>query len=219
MNRSASSSAAEPIQATGSTVTPLFALLLLQTMRDMDRPEEVLEDEDVTISLPRRLGLSDVVWRQIYRFQEEVRSRTPLAVAEVENLIRLVIRRPDAEKIFREAGRRLAEHEWGERVRPMRRIVGFMPRRVAMVSAVRAARRLMRRISGGANLHIQRRPFEVRITGSLTARADSSGAACAFYSGVLEQLLTRYTHRPHVALHPLCETSGAERCEWTVRVG
>lgn len=188
-------------------------------MRDMDRPEEVLEDEDVTISLPRRFGLSDVVWRQIYRFQEEVRRRTPLAVSEVENLIRLVIRRPDAERIFREAGRRMAEHEWTERGGAMRRVVGVLPRRLAVVSAVRASRRLLGKIVGGSEHRIQGGPISLHIRSSLTARADPSGAACAFYSGVLEQLLTRYTHRSYLALHPHCEASGADRCEWTVRVG
>ncbi|MGZ7236654.1 hypothetical protein ACXWOK_10690, partial [Streptococcus pyogenes] len=52
------------------SVTPLFPLILLETLRDMDRPEELLEGEDLTASMPRRLGLSDVVYLQIHRFRE-----------------------------------------------------------------------------------------------------------------------------------------------------
>ena len=60
-----------PERGRAASITPLFPLILLETLRDRDRPEEVLEDEDVSVSLPRRLGLSDVVMVQIRRFQEE----------------------------------------------------------------------------------------------------------------------------------------------------
>jgi predicted hydrocarbon binding protein len=200
-------------------MTPLFPLLVLQTMRDLDRPEEVLEDEDLTVSLPRRLGLSDVVGRQIYRLQEEVRRRRPQPAAEVEDLIRLVIRRPDAEQIFREAGRRIAVDAWENRPRPMRGVVGWLPRRLALVTASRAAKRLFRQIVGDGKLRIRRHPFQMKIEGSFAARVDPSGSACAFYSGALEQLLTAHMGREYLALHPRCQARGDESCEWTVRVG
>src|SRR5215207_6833047 len=89
----------------GATVTPVFPLILLETMRDMDRPEEYLEGEDVAVSMPRRLGLSDVVYTQIHRFREEVKRKRMQTPAVVMDLVRLVIRRPDADEIFEEAGR------------------------------------------------------------------------------------------------------------------
>jgi hypothetical protein len=105
--------------ATESTpsVTPLFPLLLLETLRDMDRPDEVLEGEDLSASMPRRLGLSDVVYVQIHRFREEVRRKRLQTAATVEDLIRLVIKRHDADEIFEEAGRRVARRIWEERSR------------------------------------------------------------------------------------------------------
>ncbi|MBA4157769.1 MAG: hypothetical protein H0X65_09880 [Gemmatimonadetes bacterium] len=201
-----------------SRITPVFPLLLLETMRDMDRPEEVLEDEDLTVSLPRRFGLSDVVGRQIHRFQEEVRRRRPQGIAEMEDLIRLVIRRPDAEAIFREAGRRIARHSWQERAAALRRTLRFVPRPIGLFTATRAASRLFRQLVGESRVHIQRRPVEMHIAGSLTARADPSGAACSFYSGALEELLNRYTGRTYQVLHSQCLARGADLCEWTVRV-
>jgi len=200
-------------------ITSHFPLLLFETMRDMDRPDEVLEDEDLTISLPRRFGLSDVVGRQIFRFQEEVRRGRTLTPAEMEELIRLVARRPDAEGIFREAGRRLAAYSWRQRRAPARRVLGWMPRPIAMISAVRAIRRLMRQVVGAGALQVQRRPLEVRLSPSLTARADPSGRACAFQSGALEELLQRHTSRLYTVLHEHCEARGDDVCEWTVRVG
>lgn len=196
----------------------MFPLLLLETMRDMDRPPEVLEDEDLAVSLPRRFGLSDVVGRQIHRFREEVRGRRPQSVAEMEDLIRLVIRRPDAEAIFREAGRRVARHSWQERAAALRRTMRFVPRPIGLFAATRAASRLFRQLAGESQIHIHRRPVEMRITDSLTARADPSSAACSFYSGALEELLNRYTGRTYQVLHSRCQGRGAELCEWTVRV-
>jgi bacteriochlorophyll 4-vinyl reductase len=199
-------------------ITPVFPLLLLETMRDLDRPDEVLEDEDLTVSLPRRFGLSNVVGQQIHRFQQEVRNRRKQTAEEVEDLIRLVVRRPDAEAIFREAGRRMAIKAWDERTAPTRRALRWMPRPIALVTAVRAARRLFRQLAGNGRVRIQRKPLEMRISPSLTARADPSGTACAFHSGALEELLQRYTSRTYRVLHERCEARGAEHCEWTVRV-
>jgi bacteriochlorophyll 4-vinyl reductase len=199
-------------------ITPVFALLLFETMRDLDRPMEVLEDEVLSVSLPRRFGLSDVVGRQIHRFGEEVKQRRLQSVAEMEDLIRLVARRPDAAEIFREAGQRMAARAWDERTTATRRVLPWMPRPVALLSAVRAAGRLFRQLVGDGRLRIQRRPVEMHVAGSITARADPTGAACAFYSGALEELLTRHTGRAYQVLHERCEAHSDTTCEWTVRV-
>lgn len=199
------------------SIAPVFPLLLLETMRDMDRPDEVLEDEDVTTSLPRRLGLSDVVGVQIRRFQEEVRQRRLQYGAQVADLIRLVIRRPDAEGIFREAGRRMARREWDQRSAPLRGTVRFMPRPLAQLAARRAAKRLFRRLTAG-RLSISRWPLEMHIHGCLTATADPGGAACSFYAGAFGELLHLYTGRQYRVRHPQCEARGDAECRWVVEV-
>jgi bacteriochlorophyll 4-vinyl reductase len=200
------------------SITPMFPLLLLETMRDMDRPEEVLEAEDVSASLPRRLGLSDVVFVQIRRFQEEVRQRRMQATDQMEDLLRLVVRRPDAERIFEEAGRRMARHAWGQRSGAMRRMVRLLPRPFATQAAARAARRMFRRITGGSRFAVNRWPAELRIHDSLAARVDPGGAACAFYAGAFGELLQFYTGRSYRVKHPECETNGAGSCYWTLEV-
>ena len=201
-----------------STITPVFPLLLLETMRDMDRPEEVLEDEDVSASLPRRLGLSDVVFVQIRRFQQEVRQRRMQDVSQVEDLLRLVVRRPDAEKIFEEAGRRVARHAWQQRPKAVRRMVRFLPRPLAVQAAARAARRMLRQLTGGSRFTVNRWPVELRIHNSLTTRVDPSGKACAFYSGAFGELAQFYTGRSYRVKHPECEARGSSACYWTLEV-
>lgn len=201
--------------ADAPSITPLFPLLLLETMRDMDRPEEVLEGEDLAASMPRRLGLSDVVFTQIHRFREEVRRKRLQTPATVADLIRLVIRRPDADEIFLEAGRRLAERAWTERSAAVRRMTRLLPAGVKLRTARRAAERLFRQVAGAGSLRVDRRPLRVRIEGPITVHADPGGAACAFYSGVLAETMSRYTGRRHAPEHARCMARGADACEWT----
>lgn len=209
---------AAPTDAPTGSVAPIFPLLLLETLRDMDRPEEVLEGEDVSLSMPRRFGLNDVVYAQIHRFREAVRRRRPQSAAEVENLIRLVIRRPDAEAIFEEAGRRIARHAWKEHSATYRRAVRLLPAALALHSARRATRRLFRQIAGDGRVTVTRRPLAVRVTPSLPVSADPGGAACAFYAGAFAETMRRYTGRDYRPHHPLCEAHGKPACEWTVRL-
>jgi predicted hydrocarbon binding protein len=204
--------------AQAPSITPVFPLLLLETMRDMDRPEEVLEGENLAVSLPRRLGLSDVVFTQIHKLREETKKKRLQRPDVVEDLLRLVIRRPDAEEIFEEAGRRVARHAWAQKSGPARVGLKLLPAGMRARRAARGAERLLRQVLGGGSLQLRPRPLLVRLTGSLTARADPGGAACAFYSGVIAEVLTQYTGRPHAAEHPHCEARRGDACEWTATV-
>lgn len=200
------------------SITPVFPLLVLETMRDLDRPSELLEDEDISLSMPRRLGLSEVVRIQIQRFQEEVRHKRPQGAAQVEDLVRLVVRRSDAEEIFRQAGVRVAAHMWEQRSPTRRRIGRFLPGPLGRMAAQRGVRRMVDRLAGGSRVTVNRWPMELRIRNSLTARADPTGRACAFYGGAFAELLKYYSGRPYRVLHPECEARAGEICSWTVEI-
>lgn len=197
-------------------VDPVFPLVLLETMRDMDRPEEILEGEDVSASMPRHFGLSDVVLHQISRFREAVQRGRPQDPKEVENLIRLVIRRPDAEEIFEAAGRQIARRAWQQRSPSYRRASHWLPATLTLRVARRATRRLFAQLVGPGLLRVTGRPVAVRINGSLTARADPGGAACALYAGVFAETMRQYTGQEYRAEHTECEARGREVCEWRV---
>lgn len=198
-------------------VLPTLPLELLETMRDMDRPDEVLENEELSASMPRRLGLSDIVHLQIHKLREEVRRGRPQTPASVEDLIRLVIKRPDAEEICVEAGRRVARRAWEQKAAVTRRTVRLLPTGVRMRRARIAAERLFRKLNGTAWLEVSGRPPMVRMVGSMTVRADPGGAACAVFAGVLQELLEEYTGKPHPVAHPVCEARGGGACEWTAQ--
>jgi predicted hydrocarbon binding protein len=200
------------------SITPLFPLILLETLRDRDRPEEVLEDEDLSVSLPRRLGLSDVVGVQIRRFQEEVKNKRLQSTPQMIDLMRLVVRRPDAEEIFTEAGRRIAHHNWQQRTSTMRGVLRVMPNPIPRIAARRAARRMFRQIAGDSQLSVGRWPVDVRMRNSLSARVDPNGSACALYAGAFAEIMQLHTGKSYRVLHTECAARGAEACQWTVEV-
>lgn len=200
------------------SISPVFPLILLETMRDRDRPLEMLEDEDITTSLPRRFGLSEVVRLQIAKFQEEVKHKRAQIPAQVEDLIRLVIRRPDAEEIFADAGRHIAVRFWSERPRVLRIIVRILPRPLALISAQRAGKRMFAELVGPSKFQLVRRPLSLTIDETLTARADPGGAACAFYTGAFSEVLELYTGRRYRVLHTTCAATSGAKCEWSVEI-
>ncbi len=164
-------------------VLPILPLSLLETVRDQDHPGEILEAEDLSVSLPRRLGLTGVVSTQISRYEAAVNAGTRIPVAELTNLLQLVLRRPDAEAILWQTGQRVARRSLGERApftaRLLRRshTLVFLPIR-------RAARRLIRGMAGNARLDIVGKPLVLRLQPAFTAQLDIN--ACVLYTGALE---------------------------------
>ncbi|MFH1765606.1 MAG: hypothetical protein ABIF09_15565, partial [Gemmatimonadota bacterium] len=82
----------------------MVGLSLLEVIRAQDLPTEVLASEDPTQTMPRRFGLSDVVNQQIRLFREQVRKRERITDRQAQDLFHLVIRRPDSEEVFLNAG-------------------------------------------------------------------------------------------------------------------
>lgn len=198
----------------GATVEPALPLSLLEAIKAYDLPSEFLEDEDLTTSLPRRLGLTGVVEKQIQRYLQEYRRRRPVSVDEVANLLRLVLRRPDAEQILRDTGHRVARRAFERRASAVTGLLRALPGRIGFAAARRAALRVMRRVAGGSRVELAGKPLVARISDSFTAEADPNGTACALYAGIVEETLVLYNHpRPDV-LHSRCSARGDFCCEW-----
>jgi hypothetical protein len=189
-------------------VQAVVALRLLEVMRDQDLPPEILEDEDPTVTMPRRLGLSDVVDRQIRSYREDVRRRARLTDIEVRDLFRLVIRRPDAEQIFYRVGRLLAGPPGSG---PWRRMV---PRRLVMAMARGGVQRRLQALFGRRIGGFARGRFAVEGRSLLFIEADPGGDACSFMSGLCQAVLERATGRPAQVTHSLCQARGDDLCRW-----
>lgn len=210
---SAASSRSTPVEAPPGHVLPAFPLALLERMRAHDHPGEVMEDEDLMLSMPRRLGLTGVVFTQMRRYEDAQRAGRAVPYAEVVSLIQLVLRRPDASAILWETGEHMAERRIEKVLPGFIRVARFLPGS-GTGSAARVTRRLVRAISGGGTITTTRRPFVVSFRDCPVATLDEIGTACALYTGAIETTFRRYTGRDARIIHTECRAHGAASCEW-----
>lgn len=194
--------------ASSRRVQSVVALRLLEVMRDMDLPLEVLEDEDPTQTMPRRFGLSDVVERQIRTYKDDARKRVRLTDDEVEALFRFVIRRPDSAAVFHRVGRLLAERD-----RPAR-WVRILPRALQFAVARSRFRKSLKRLFGRQLGGFGNGPFILEGRSLLFVETDPGGDACDLLSGFGEEILEQTLGGTARVSHTLCQGRGDDLCRW-----
>ncbi len=89
-------------------VHSIVPLAVLEAVKNLDTPVEDGLTEFAEELLVKRLGLSPTVAMQLAEFEQLVRKDARVEPAQVEALLRLVGRRPDADLVFADAGRRAA---------------------------------------------------------------------------------------------------------------
>jgi len=189
-------------------VQSVVALRLLEVMRDMDLPVELLEDEDPTQTIPRRFGLSDVVERQIRSYKEDVRKRVRVTDAEIEALIRFVIRRPDSPAVFHRVGRLLAERQRSTRW------LRYMPRALQLAVARSRTRKRLKRLFGRPIGGFGRGPFIIEGRSLVFVEVDPGGDACELLSGFAQEILEQTLGGRAEVTHALCQGRGDDLCRW-----
>jgi predicted hydrocarbon binding protein len=203
-----------PPPPASSGIAPELPLSILESVRRHDRPTELLEEEDLTASLPRRLGLTGVVETQIQRYHDAVRRRRPVPADDITHLLRLVLRRPDAAAILREAGsdvaRRLIRRHPG---RLLSRLP--LPRSARMAAARRATQRVMRRLAGPATLKVEG-SLSVELRDSVGALRGEGGTACVLYSAVIQEIVYQTTGQRLEVHETHCANWGDVSCVWTI---
>jgi len=191
-------------------IASVVALTLLEVIKSQDLPTEVLESEDPSVTMPRRLGLSDVVEMQIRRYREEVRRKERISDDEFRDLVRLVIRRPDSEEVFFQAGSLLAGDD---RTSGWRR---GLPRSLGFGLARRQVRRGLVKLFGRRIGGFGTGPFVLEARTHLFIESDPGGDACHFMTGLSQSVLHRYCGRRTRVAHSLCEARKDALCRWTV---
>jgi hypothetical protein len=189
-------------------VQAVVALRLLEVMRDLDLPGELLEDEDPTRTMPRRFGLSDVVERQIRTFKDDVRRGARVTDGEISDLFRFVIRRPDGAEVFHQAGKLLAERERGGRW--VRVLPQGLQYRAARARARKGLKKLFGRPVGGFGAA----PFVIEGRALLFIESDPGGDACHLLSGFSEEVLEATLGGSAEVRHTLCQANGDDKCRW-----
>jgi hypothetical protein len=202
--------------ALAGSVSAVLPLSLLEAVRAHDRPGEILEDEDLTVSLPRRLGLTGVVENQIARYETARKSGRPVSMEEFVSLTKLVLKRPDAEAIMRDTGQRMAQEHFSRVSQGYLKMLRMLPRGMLVRAWRRSARRLLRQMTGEARIDVVGRPPSARMNPNALAALDTTSTACALYLAALERLGDLFTGDSTRAEHSRCTLSGHAFCEWTV---
>ncbi|MDF1505157.1 hypothetical protein [Roseisolibacter sp. H3M3-2] len=196
-------------------VDALLPLSLLEGVRAVDRAIDDPDTELVAELRNKRLGLSDTVLAQIHRYGDAARRGERAAPDEVLALARLIARRPDADVVFREAGRFLAATAYQTLGRAARRDARRLPRLLARPLAVRAARRLARRYLGG---RVERAgtSLVLEVSRPLTVEAAPESTGCTFYGAGFAELLRLLVGDLAPLEHERCAGRGEGRCRWRV---
>jgi len=182
-------------------VHSIVPLAVLEAVKNLDTPVEDGLTEFADELLVKRLGLSPTVQMQLAEFEQLVRKDARVEASHVEALLRLVGRRPDADLVFADAGRRAARRAV-KRMSAVWRLFG-------QAAARRAARAVL-----GAELGSEHRLPVARVTDPIAIQATPDGAACGFYGAGLVELLRLLVGYEGAMVHVVCRARGGSGCEW-----
>jgi hypothetical protein len=196
-----------------ATVDAHLPLSFLEAVRDVDAPPTDSEAEFVAELRNKRLGLSDTIYAQIQRYTDAVRRSQRPARDEAVGLARLIGRRPDAEAVFRNAGRLLAGDAYATLSPLTRRTLRRLPGMLARPLALGRARRLSKRFLGG---RVKRLGSSVllEVPHSVTMGTAPSSIGCAFYEAALRELLRLLIDAHGAVEHVRCVSRGEGSCQW-----
>jgi predicted hydrocarbon binding protein len=185
----------------------------LEAVRYIDSPQDDFEAEFVEELRNKRFGLSDTVYAQIVRYTEAVRRNQRSDSAEAAALARLIGRRPDAEAVFRSAGRHLAKEAYLTVSGFRRRALMLLPSLVARWLALRTARRLVRRYHKGTVTRVGANVI-MEIRTSMTVDAAPRAAGCAYYEAFFREILRLLSGGTGAAEHIRCVGRKEGTCQW-----
>lgn len=195
------------------TVDALLPLSFLEAVRNVDTPVEDFEAELVGELRNKRLGLSDTVYNQIKRFTEAVRRGQRTSFDEAVGLARLLGRRPDAEAVFRAAGRQLAAEAYRTLGGVSRRLMLLLPSLLSRPIALRKVRRLAARYLDGRISRVGANVL-LEVPGSVTADAAPRSIGCTYYEASLKELLRLTVNAGGAVDHVRCSSRGEGTCQW-----
>ena len=196
-----------------NSVPALLPLALLEAVQNIDTPADdglgALEPELAA----KRLGLSPTVAAQVARYRERADAGDDIDRQEALAVFRLVGRRPDAELVYADAGRRAARHALRQRGGGSRALAAVAPGKLGRAVEFRAAAGLARRW-----LLVELASFEgqarAEAASSLALEAREDGVGCRFLTAGLAELLRLVVGFEGAMVHEHCRGRGDPRCIW-----
>ena len=198
-----------------ATVDALLPLSLLEAVRSMDTPagDDDAEAEYVDELRSKRLGLSDTVYAQIRRYTDAAKRNERLSLAEAAGIARLIGRRPDAERVFRDGGAWLATRVYDRIGGPVRWIIRVLPSIVSRPLAFRQTRRLAQRYYNGSMERVGSFVL-LAVTDSPTVGTAPNSAGCAYFESSLAVILQKLLDTGGLVEHVRCIDRGDGVCQW-----
>lgn len=193
-------------------VHSIVPLALLEAVRNLDTPVEDGLSEFADELLSKRLGLSRTVAMQLAQYDGLARRGARVDPAHVEALLRLVGRRPDADLVFADAGRRAARRA-ARQLSLLRRAAARMARAFGYGAAAAAARRVL-----GGELRREASVPVARVAAQIAVNATPDGSACGFYGAAFAELLRLLVGYEGAMVHVSCRATGGDRCEWRAAI-
>lgn len=191
------------------SVPTIIPLSLLEALRNLDTPVEDGLEELAGEIVSKRLGLSATVAAQIARYQDQVRKDEGVTTDEAVSVFRLAGRRPDAQLVFADAGRRAARHAARRGPVLSRAAVRIAPGALGAGAAARAARRILQ-----VDLKVADGGAEAEVARPLSILALPDGSGCSFYGAALAELLRVLTGFEGAMVHEHCRSRGDASCTW-----
>jgi predicted hydrocarbon binding protein len=195
------------------TVDALLPLSFLEAVRNVDSPVEDFEAELVSDLRNKRLGLSDTVYNQIKRFTDAVKRNQRATHEEAVALATLLGRRPDAEAVFRAAGRHLAAESYQTIAGSTRRFLLMLPSLLSRPIALRHARRIGKRYFDGRISRVGSHVY-LEVASSVTREAAPRSIGCTYYEAGLKELLRLLVNSVGAVEHVRCASRGEGACAW-----
>ena len=196
-----------------ATVDALLPLSLLEAVRNVDTPSDQFDAEYVDELRNKRLGLSDTVYAQIKRHSDAARKGQRTGQDESIALAKLIGRRPDAEAVFRAAGRYLARQSYRTISPVTRKMMRLLPAGMAKPLAFRHARKIAARYLNG-NVRRVGNFLLLDVPRSITLGTAPGTIGCTYYEASIRELLLLLVGSIGAVEHIRCNGRGEGTDEW-----
>jgi predicted hydrocarbon binding protein len=196
-----------------TNVDALLPLSLLEAVRNVDTPSDQLETEFVDELRNKRFGLSETVYTQIKRHTEAVKRRQRIDKDEAIALAKLIGRRPDAEAVFRAAGRFMGRESYMTISPVTRRLLRLLPTAIARPIAFRRAKKIASRYLNG-NVRRVGSFLLLEVPRSIMVGTAPGAIGCAYYEAAFRELLLLLIGSIGAVEHVRCIGRGEGTCEW-----
>ena len=196
-----------------TNVDALLPLSLLEAVRNVDTPSDQLDTEFVDELRNKRFGLSETVYTQIKRHTEAVKRRQRIDKDEAIALAKLIGRRPDAEAVFRAAGRFMGRESYLTVSPVTRKLLRLLPTAIARPLAFRRAKKIASRYLNG-NVRRVGSFLLLEVPRPIMVGTAPGAIGCAYYEAAFRELLLLLIGSIGAVEHVRCIGRGEGTCEW-----